>query len=276
MSNTFGERFRVTTFGEAHGPAVGAVIDGCPAGLPLTVADLEPDLARDVPEEVIGTSRREPNRPEILSGVFEGLTLGTPILILIRNEDVCSRDYLARRNTPRPGHADLTWRHRYGHVDPRGGGRASGRECIARVAAGAVARRLLGTLGITVSSRILELGGVAIQSKEDLEGACEEVHRIGLLGDSTGGVVRVTAEGHVDSKLIRRIYETVDKFDDANGLTAMMRTTSYPTAIIGQMMADDVISERGVMTPEMCVDGGLLLDEMRKREINFSFSETEI
>ncbi len=195
MSNTFGERFRVTTFGEAHGPAVGAVIDGCPAGLPLTVADLKPDLLRDVPEESIGTSRREPNHAEILSGVFEGRTLGTPILILIRNEDVCSRDYLARRNTPRPGHADLTWRHRYGHTDPRGGGRASGRECIARVAAGAVARRLLGTLGATVSSRILELGGMAIHSEDDFREACEEVRRIGLLGDSTGGVVRVTAEG---------------------------------------------------------------------------------
>ena len=195
MSNTFGSRFRVTTFGEAHGPAVGAVIDGCPAGLPLSAEDLAPDLARDVPDEAIGTSRREPNQPEILSGIYEGLTIGTPILILIRNEDVCSRGYLERRDTPRPGHADLTFRQKYGHVDPRGGGRASGRECIARIAAGAVARKLLGRLGAAISSEILELGGIEIRSEEDLDRAREQVRQIGQDGDSTGGIVRVTAAG---------------------------------------------------------------------------------
>jgi chorismate synthase len=195
MSNTFGDRFRVTTFGEAHGPAVGAVIDGCPAGLPLDVSTLAPDLARDVPDRVIGTAREEPNDPEILSGIYEGRTLGTPILILIRNEDVCSAEYQARAGTPRPGHADLTWHERYGHVDPRGGGRASGRECIARVAAGAVARALVRTVGVTVTSTVLELGGVRIDTDEDLTRAREEVLRVGRTGNSTGGKVQVTADG---------------------------------------------------------------------------------
>jgi len=195
MSNTFGERFRVTTFGEAHGPAMGAVIDGCPAGLTLSEDDLRPDLDRDVPDESIGTPRREPNRAEILSGVFEGRTLGTPILILIRNEDVCSRGYLARRNTPRPGHADLTVRQKYGHHDPRGGGRSSGRECIARIAAGAVARKLLRSLGAAITSEVLELSGIEIRTEDDLKRAREEVRRIGIEGDSTGGLVRVTADG---------------------------------------------------------------------------------
>jgi len=195
MSNTFGERFRVTTWGESHGPAVGAVVDGCPAGLPLTAEDLRPDLARDVPDVEIGTPRREPNEPEILSGVFEGKTLGSPILILIRNRDVCSTEYMTRRDTPRPGHADLSWRQRYGHVDPRGGGRSSGRECVARLAAGAVARKLLSRAGVIISSRVLELAGIAIDGPDDMASARAEVKRAFREGDSTGGRVRVVAEG---------------------------------------------------------------------------------
>ncbi len=195
MSNTFGQTFRVTTFGESHGPAMGAVIDGCPAGLPLSPEDIRRELARDVPEPEIGTTRREPNEPEVLSGVYEGRTLGTPILILIRNVDVNSGDYLDRKNRPRPGHADLTWRLKYGHVDPRGGGRASGRECIARLAAGAVAKKLLALRDITVRSSVTELAGLPAGRPAELALAREEVKRIAGEGDSTGGTVTVTAEG---------------------------------------------------------------------------------
>jgi len=195
MSNTFGDRFRITTWGESHGPAVGAVIDGCPAGLELGVADVEAELARDVPDPAIGTPRREPNRVEILSGVYEGRTLGSPLSLLIRNEDVCSDGYLVREKLPRPGHADLSWRQRYGHVDPRGGGRASGRECIARLAAGAVAKKLLLGAGVSLDSAVLELAGIAIQNEGDRERAREEVRRIASSGDSTGGTVSVTATG---------------------------------------------------------------------------------
>ena len=198
MSNTIGERFRVTTWGESHGPAVGAVVDGCPAGLPLSIDDLRADLSRDVPDPAIGTKRREPNEPEVLSGLYEGLTLGTPILILIRNRDVCSKEYFDRGAAPRPGHGDLTWRQRYGHVDPRGGGRASGRECVARLAAGAIARKLIGTAGLSVRSEVVELAGIPIETAADLERARAEVMRIGEDGDSSGGVVRIVADGVPD------------------------------------------------------------------------------
>jgi chorismate synthase len=195
MSNSFGDRFRITTFGESHGPAVGAVIDGCPAGLPLSEEDLAPDLARDIPEPEIGTPRKEPNRVRILSGVYEGKTLGSPICLLIENEDVKSESYLVRESLPRPGHADLAWRQRYGHVDPRGGGRASGRECIARLAAGAVAKKLLGHVGVTLSSRVMELAGIRIETEEDRAKAHAEVKRVAERGDSTGGTVRIMADG---------------------------------------------------------------------------------
>ncbi|MEN8151061.1 MAG: chorismate synthase [Planctomycetota bacterium] len=195
MSNTFGDRLRITTWGESHGPAVGAVIDGCPAGLAISVAELEAELARDVPDPAIGTPRREPNRVEILSGVFAGRTLGSPVSLLIRNEDVCSDGYFVREQLPRPGHADLSWRQRYGHVDPRGGGRASGRECIARLAAGVVAKKLLLGAGVSIGSRVTELAGIAIETEDDRERAHEEVRRVGKAGDSTGGTVSVTAEG---------------------------------------------------------------------------------
>jgi len=195
MSNSFGERFRITTFGESHGPAVGAVIDGCPAGLPLTIADLAAELDRDVPDPSIGTPRREPNQVEILSGVYDDKTLGSPICLLIRNEDVQSDGYLVRESLPRPGHADLSWRQRFGHVDPRGGGRASGRECVARLAAGAVAKKLLSSAGISITSRVTELAGVPIENDEDHDRARDEVRRIATDGDSSGGAVAVCAVG---------------------------------------------------------------------------------
>lgn len=195
MSNAFGERFRVVTFGESHGPALGAVVDGCPAGLPLDVADLRADLARDVPDAAIGTPRREPNEPEILSGVFDGATLGTPIGIVIRNEDARSSDYAARRETPRPGHGDLAYRQRYGRADWRGGGRASGRECAARLAVGAIARKLLARAGIRVTSRVLEMAGLPTRTPEEYERARARVLAVAREGDSTGGIVRIEATG---------------------------------------------------------------------------------
>ena len=143
--STFGELFRVTNFGESHGPAIGCVIDGCPPGLALAEADIQRDLDRRRP----GTSRHvtqrnEPDAVEILSGVFEGLTTGTPICLLIRNTDQRSKDYGNLLDTFRPGHADYTYWRKYGHRDPRGGGRSSARLTAPMVAAGAVARKWLG------------------------------------------------------------------------------------------------------------------------------------
>lgn len=193
MGNTFGDRLRVTTFGESHGPAVGCVVDGCPAGVRIGRAYIAAALARDVPVPEVGTTRREPNRPEILSGILNGRTLGTPIAIVIRNEDVDSRSYEGRRYVPRPGHAELTYLARYGDIDWRGGGRASGRECIARVAAGAVARRLLEVHGIRVRAKVQEMAGVRIRARAGMQKAVERVLELAANGDSTGGMVRLRA-----------------------------------------------------------------------------------
>ena len=139
--NTFGTRFRLTTFGESHGAAVGGIVDGCPAGLAFSTEEIQAALDRRRPGQSALTSpRQEADRVEILSGVYEGLTLGTPIAFLVRNEDQRPADYGAvAAGALRPGHADFTWRLKYGHVDPRGGGRSSARETLARVAGGAIA-----------------------------------------------------------------------------------------------------------------------------------------
>ncbi|GKS57809.1 chorismate synthase [Nitrospira sp.] len=159
-SNAFGRIFTVTSFGESHGPAIGCVVDGCPPGLPLITEDVQRDLDRRKP----GTSRhvtqrRESDRVEILSGVFEGKTTGTPIALLIRNEDARSKDYGNLIDTFRPGHADYTYWQKYGIRDHRGGGRASARETAVRVAAGAIARKWLSTTyGVVIRGYLTQLG----------------------------------------------------------------------------------------------------------------------
>ena len=162
--NTFGTLFTVTSFGESHGPAIGCVVDGCPPGLALCEADIQAELDRRKP----GTSRhvtqrREPDSVEILSGVFEGKTTGTPIALLIRNQDQRSRDYGNIADTFRPGHADYTYTHKYGFRDYRGGGRSSARETAVRVAAGAIARKwLLERYGINIRGWMSALGPIEI------------------------------------------------------------------------------------------------------------------
>lgn len=144
MGNTFGQLFRVTTWGESHGGAIGAVVDGCPPLLPLSEADIQPDLDRRRPGQSLLTSqRRESDTVRILSGVFEGKTLGTPISLLIPNEDMRPGDYREMQEKYRPSHADYTYEAKYGVRDWRGGGRTSARETAGRVAAGAIARKLL-------------------------------------------------------------------------------------------------------------------------------------
>ena len=159
--STFGTIFRITTWGESHGPGIGVVIDGCPAGLDLDESVIQRDLDRRRPgQNKYTTARKEGDQAEILSGVFAGKTTGTPISILIRNQDQRSRDYGNIMELYRPGHADVTFDAKYGFRDYRGGGRSSGRETIGRVAAGAVARRLLESLGITVTAYTRSIGPV--------------------------------------------------------------------------------------------------------------------
>ncbi len=161
--NSFGTIFKITTWGESHGPALGVVIDGCPAGLPLTESDIQPFLDRRKPgQSKITTKRKEADLCEILSGTFEGRTTGTPISILVRNTSQISADYNNLASCYRPGHADFTYDEKYGFRDYRGGGRSSGRETIGRVAAGAVASALLSRLGIHLCAYTASIGPVKI------------------------------------------------------------------------------------------------------------------
>jgi chorismate synthase len=174
--NTFGELFRVTTAGVSHGPGYLAIIDGCPPGLPLSVDDLLPDLRRRRPgQSHLVTQRKEEDLPEIWSGVFEGLTDGTPIGILFRNSDQRSTDYDDIKDKYRPGHADFTFDARFGRRDHRGGGRSSARETICRVAAGAVAKKLLGRLGVRVVAYVKQVGSVLAQIPDPAAVTLEQV-----------------------------------------------------------------------------------------------------
>ena len=209
--NTFGKIFRVTTWGESHGPSLGAVIDGCPPRLPLTAADIDMALARRRPGiQPHATPRREPDRVEILSGVFEGLTTGTPISLIVFNRDVRSQDYAELKEVFRPGHGDFTYQAKYGIRDHRGGGRASARETAARVAAGAVAQKVLDTQNIQVLAYTLEFGGVRANRVEELTiwdnpFACPDPEMVPAMaarvkevqdqGDSVGGIVEVQVRG---------------------------------------------------------------------------------
>ncbi len=209
--NTFGALFRVTTFGESHGSALGAVIDGCPPGIDLAAADIQVEVDRRASSgHAASTPRQEEDRVEILSGIFEGKTTGTPIAVLIRNREADSGAYEELREVVRPGHGDFTYMKKYGIRDHRGGGRASGRETAARVAAGVVARKVLVPEGIAVSGCTVELGGVGIETRSDaaagsnrlrcpdpqaaarMEARLEEARRE---GDTLGGIVEVRVTG---------------------------------------------------------------------------------
>src|SRR5437764_5007465 len=162
--NSFGKLFRVTTAGVSHGPGYLCIIDGCPPGLPLGVDDLLPDLRRRRPgQSKLVTQRQEEDLPEIWSGVFDGKTDGTPIGILFRNADQRSADYGDIRNKYRPGHADYTFDAKYGFRDYRGGGRSSARETICRVAAGAIAKKLLAEHGIRIVGYVKQVGPIVAE-----------------------------------------------------------------------------------------------------------------
>ena len=169
MFNSFGEIFRFTTFGESHGKAIGVVVDGVPAGVEFDEEFLKSELDRRRPgKNRFATARKESDAPEVLSGIFEGKTTGTPISIVIFNKDQKSKDYSNIKDIFRPGHADFTYFHKYGIRDYRGGGRSSARETAARVAAGAVAKMILKELNIEIKAGVLEIGGVRGE-KEDFE-----------------------------------------------------------------------------------------------------------
>ncbi|MBX2815992.1 MAG: chorismate synthase [Saprospiraceae bacterium] len=157
--NSFGQLFRITTFGESHGHSIGVILDGCPAGLKIEIEEIQRDLARRRPgQSAIVTQRDEPDHVEILSGVFEGIATGTPIALTIRNKDQKSKDYSHIADRYRPSHADYTYQQKYGHRDYRGGGRSSARETAARVAAAAIAKAFLRTHGISLYAYVSQVG----------------------------------------------------------------------------------------------------------------------
>lgn len=229
--NTFGHLFRVTTFGESHGPALGCVVDGCPPGLELTRADIQAALDRRRPgQSRFTTQRREPDEVRVLSGVVEDedgrlRTLGTPIALVIENVDQRSKDYSAISDRYRPGHADYTYDAKYGLRDPRGGGRSSARETAARVAAGAIARKVLS--GVTIRGALIRIGKHEVdRSRWDWDSVgdnpffCPDpgmvpvwtdyLDKIRKSGSSIGAVVEVVAEG-VPAGLGAPIYAKLDQ-----------------------------------------------------------------
>ena len=214
--NSFGTIFTVTTFGESHGPALGCVVDGCPAGIPLSTEDIVRELRRRRPGGGgAATSRAEADEPELLSGVFEARTLGTPIAIIVRNTNQRSTDYEALRDVYRPGHADWTWEAKYGVRDHRGGGRSSGRETLSRVAAGAVAKRFLSEYGVSVRAWTSAAAGIQVIGPEDpgfsleeaeanplriphresAERIMERIETLRAQNDSAGGIVSCSVMG---------------------------------------------------------------------------------
>ena len=191
--NTIGERYRFTSFGESHGPAIGGVIDGCPAGVRLDMQLIENELLRRKGEGAAGVSARavaEPDKVEWLSGLMDGVTLGTPIAFLIRNTEARPEDYEALKDVFRPGHADFTYQAKYGIRDYRGGGRASARETASRVVAGAIAKQLLREHGISVKAELVQVGAATEQPL-----MADEIRKAQAEHDSVGGIIRCTVSG---------------------------------------------------------------------------------
>ena len=194
----FGKIFHISTFGESHGKALGVVVDGCPAGLSLSEEDIQEMLERRRPGKNLKmTQRKEGDKVEILSGIFEGKTTGTPIAMVVRNEDQRSKDYGEIAHAFRPGHGDYGFFAKYGFRDYRGGGRSSGRETIARVAAGAIAKKMLLELGISVRAKVIELAGISLtEDRQKAELLAEQkILSLREQGDSAGGVVECLVEG---------------------------------------------------------------------------------
>ncbi len=263
--NTIGRLFTLTTFGESHGPALGAIVDGCPPGLALT----ESDLMADVERRRSGTShhtsqRHEPDQVRILSGVFEGRTTGAPIGLLVENTDQRSRDYDKIKDRFRPGHADYTYLHKYGHRDYRGGGRSSARETVMRVAGGAIARKYLRErLAVSIQGYLaalgpLELAPVAPHTAYDNPFFCPDPARVAELedymwklrqsGDSIGARVTVVASG-VPVGLGEPVFDRLD----ADIAHAMMGINAVKAVEIGAGFA--VVASRGsehrdLLTPD--------------------------
>jgi len=252
MSNTFGKAFSMTTFGESHGKALGCIVDGVPAGLQIDEAYIQSELDRRKPgKSKLETGRKEGDKVEILSGTFEGVSTGTPIMMIIFNENQKSRDYDNVKDLFRPGHADFTYFHKYGLRDYRGGGRSSARETAARVAAGSIAKLMLKTLDIEILSGLSEVDGIQAETYDfqhakssllyALDPAKEEAQKEAILTaknkhDSVGGVVVTVAKG-VPVGLGEPLYYKLD----AKLAEAMMGINAAKAVEIGEGTASTLL-----------------------------------
>ena len=269
--NTLGELFRVTTFGESHGPALGAIVDGCPPGLKLEAADLQGALDRRKPgTSKFTTQRREPDAVRILSGVFEGVTTGTPIGLLIENQDQRSKDYSEIKARFRPGHADYTYQQKYGVRDYRGGGRSSARETALRVAAGAIAEKYLREkYGVTIVGCVVQIGNIKVPEPFVLDSAqirsnpffCPDpavvpqwealIQKIRKAGSSIGAKVMVRAVG-VPPGWGEPVFDRLD----ADIAHAMMSINAVRAVAIGDGF--DVVEQQGEMHRDEMTPAGFL------------------
>ena len=251
--NTFGKIFKVTTFGESHGPAMGCILDGCPPQIDLCEKDIQKDLDRRKPgQSNVTTQRKEDDSVEILSGVFEGKTLGTPISMIIYNKDQKSKDYSNIKDVFRPNHADITYQAKYGHRDYRGGGRASARETVNWVAAGAVAKKILKNEGVSVFGFVSEIGKIKAE-KFDYENLnnkyffCDESKLTQLdsmfedlikEGNSVGAKLRIVVK-NCPVGLGDPVFEKID----ANLAKAIMTINAVKSVSIGN--TDDLLELKG-------------------------------
>ncbi len=265
--NTFGTLFTVTTFGESHGPAIGAIVDGCPPGLALSSADMQPDLDRRKPgTSRFTTQRREDDEVRILSGVFEGVTTGTPIGLLIENQDQRSRDYANIADRIRPAHADYSYMHKYGVRDYRGGGRSSARETAMRVAAGAIAKKYLLGHGVRIRGYLQQLGPIAAENfdwevVETNPFFCPDADKVPEMeaymaalnkrGDSIGARINVVAEG-VPPGLGEPIFDRLD----ADIAAAMMGINAVKAVEIGAGFAS--VTQQGSEHRDLITPDGFL------------------
>jgi chorismate synthase len=282
--NTFGKIFRITTYGESHGPVVGVVVDGVPAGMPLDEADIQRELDRRRPgQSLVTTPRAERDRVEILSGVFEGRTTGAPINMVVKNIDVDSGPYDQIKTMPRPGHADVAYWLKFGHVDHRGGGRAAARETIGRVAAGAVAKKLLAAKGVEILGHTVEAAGVAVGrevSPDEIrknagknpmrcadpkvaEKMEKQVLEASAEGDSTGGVVEVIAL-NVPAGLGEPVFDKLDA-EIAHALMSIGAVKGVEigagfraTRMRGSEMNDPLVIRKGKIVSTTNNAGGIL------------------
>jgi chorismate synthase len=275
--NSFGKLFSLTTFGESHGPAMGVILDGVPSGLAFNLADLQKELDRRAPGKIAGTTtRKEADNPEVLSGIFENKTLGTPIAIIVRNTNQKSSDYDALKNEHRPGHADKTYELKYGIRDHRGGGRSSGRETLSRVIAGYFAGLILPQT--KVQAKIIKLGpfeegktNLLIDPKEN-----EEVKKYLLdlqqKGDSIGGRVRIVVD-HCPVGLGEPAFDKL-KADFAKALMSVGAVVSFSYGL-GEEMAYqsglDVSSKRDAFGG---MEGGISNGEQMVMTITFKPAST--